>query len=163
MKTRKQYFQFPRQLLDSPVLDMLKPPEWRALLRILREHQRKSGFQNSGLIITRRDFVQAGVHPKHASQSLRVLRALGIIKNTRGMGGSRIGRTPNMWLITFLPTTPTADDATHDYIEIKTKEEAKAIADRARQHEEITKTRKPPKKPKLVVVAAPPTSPDPLS
>jgi hypothetical protein len=158
MKPKKQYFQFPRQLLDSPVMEALKTPDWLVLLRILREHQRKSGFQNSGLIITRRDF-EMMTNARYVSQSIRVLTNLGIIKNTRGMGSSRTGRTPNMWLITFLPTTPTADDATHDYLAHKTIEEAKAIADTARQHEEITKTRKPPKKPKLAAVAAPPISP----
>jgi hypothetical protein len=133
--SKEQYVRFPRQLLDSPVLDVININEFRALRRILQEHQRKSGFVNHGLVVTYRDFVRAGIHPKHVTSSLRVLVALDIIQCTRNMGGSESGRTPNMWKPTFLPSTPKLDDAGHDYLKIKTQEEAEAIADIHRFHE----------------------------
>ena len=132
----EQYFRFPRQLLTSAAWKALNINERRAFDRIMEEHQSKSGFVKDGLMVTRRDFVAAGIHPKHVKSTLLVLDALGIIKCTRNMGGSRNGRTPNMYAPTFLPRDPTKnDDATHDYLEIKTLEEAERRAELHRYHE----------------------------
>ncbi len=154
-KPNEQYFRFPRQLLNGPAWKALNIHERRAFDRIMEEHQSKSGFVNDGLIVTTMDFRRAGVHASHVGSSLRVLVALGIIERTRSMGGSAIGRTPDMWRPTFLPTTPTANDATHDYLEHSTPEEAKRIADTHRVRD--TRPRRAPKaeKPKLRVVSAP--------
>jgi hypothetical protein len=130
--------------------------ERRAFDRIMEEHQSKSGFVHDGLVVTYRDFVRAGVHPRHVVRSLRVLRYLGIFDCTRNMGGSASGRTPNMWHPTFLPRTPTSSDATHDYLGIKTVAEAKAIAKKHRIHD--IRERRPPKPrrhPALAVVSSP--------
>ncbi len=136
MKTTvEQYFRFPRQLLTSPAWSALNLNERRAFDCIMEEHQSKSGFVNDGLVVTYRDFVQAGIHPKNVKGSLCVLAALGIIQCKRNMGGSKSGRTANMWKPTFLPSTPKLDDAGHEYLEIKTLEEAKAIAEMHRFHE----------------------------
>jgi hypothetical protein len=132
----EQYFRFPRQLLNSPAWSVLNINERRAFDRIMEEHQSKSGFVKDGLVVTRRDFAAAGIHPKHVKGSLRVLAALGIVVCTRDMGGSRSGRTPSMYAPTFLPRDPTKkDDATNDYLEIKTLEEAERIAELHRYHE----------------------------
>jgi hypothetical protein len=131
----QQYFRFPRQLLTSPAWSVLNIYERRAFDRVMEEHQSKSGFVKDGLVVTRKDFVAARIHPKNVKSSLKVLEALGIILCTRNMGGSSAGRTPNMYAPTFLPTTPTANDATHDYLEIKTLEEAERRADMHRHHE----------------------------
>jgi hypothetical protein len=136
MKTNEQYFRFPRQLLNSPAWSVLNINERRAFDRIMEEHQSKSGFVKDGLVVTTRDFVSADIHPRHVKSSLRVLAALGIIVCTRGMGGSANGRTPNMYAPTFLPRDPTKkDDSAHDYLEIKTLEEAKRRAELHRFHE----------------------------
>lgn len=144
---RHQYFRFPRELLESPAWWVLSVNEHRALDRILLEHQRKSGYVKDGLVVTQRDFLGAGIHPRHVASSLRVLEALGIVRCTRNWGGSKTGRTPNKWIPTFLPTDPTAgapDDATHDYLKIETRKEAQRIAERHRFHE-LRKGRTPHK------------------
>jgi hypothetical protein len=150
----EQYYRFPRRLLTSPAWSVLNLNERRAFDRIMEEHQSKSGFVNDGLVVTTRDFVAFGIHPRHVTRSLRVLRELGIIECTRNMGGSVSGRTPNLWRPTFLPRTPTSNDATNGYLEIKTMEQAQAIADTHRAHD--TRDRMaPPKRSKLRVVSAP--------
>jgi hypothetical protein len=153
-KPAEQYFRFPRRLLTSPAWSVLNIHERRAFDRLMEEHQSKSGFVNDGLVVTRRDFVSAHVPPKHVRGSWLVLVNLGIIKCTRSMGGSKSGRTPNMWKPTFLPSTPMLDDATHDYLEIKTVEEAKRIAEQHRSHEK-RKGRMPQKHRKLRAVSLP--------
>jgi hypothetical protein len=136
MKTpNEQYYRFPRKLLTSPAFRALNIHERHAFDRIMEEHQSKSGFVNDGLVVTTRDFVIWGIHPRHVASSLLVLVALDIIECTRNMGGSANGRTPNLWKPTFLPSTPKLDDATHDYLKIKTLEEANAIAEIHRFHE----------------------------
>jgi hypothetical protein len=148
VKTLKdQWFRFPRKLLESPAWSVLNIHERRAFDRIMEEHQSKSGFIHDGLVVTYRDFVKAGIQSRHVARSLRVLRQLGIIDCTRNMGGSASGRTPNMWRPTFLPRTPTSNDATHDYLEVKTLAEAKRIAVMHRIHE-TRKHRLPPARPR---------------
>jgi len=131
---KEQYYRFPRQLLTSPAWSVLNINERRAFDRIMEEHQSKSGFVNEGLIVTKADFVSYGIQPKHVVRALRVLRELGIIECTRNMGGSVKGRTPNLWRPTFLPRTPTANDASHEYARF-TLDEARAIAHEYRAHE----------------------------
>jgi hypothetical protein len=87
--------------------------DWNALLRVLIEHQRKSGFVNAGLPVTKRDFERFGVNAKYVACSTKVLEELLILECTRTMGGSLRGRTPNLWRPTFLPRTPTSNDASH--------------------------------------------------
>jgi hypothetical protein len=153
-KSVDQYYRFPRQLLNSHAWAVLNLQERRAFDCLMEEHQSKSGFVNGGLVRPKKDFVRWRVHPKHVKTSLLVLGALGIIKCTRNMGGSKIGRTPNMYLPTFLPTKPTANDATHEYLEIKTMEEAERRAELHRSREK-RKGRIPKKPKKLQAVSAP--------
>ncbi|OAF17848.1 hypothetical protein [Bradyrhizobium neotropicale] len=157
----EQYFRFPRRLLTSPAWSVLNIHERRAFDRIMEEHQSKSGFVNGGLVITKRDFLLYGIDTPHIAPSLRVLCALGIIECTRNMGGSRSGRTPNMWKPTFLPSTPTANDASHAYLDVKTEGEAKDIAHKLR----FSRTRgdgappaKQPERPKLRAISLSPAS-----
>lgn len=152
---REQYFRFPRQLLESPAWRVLNIHERRAFDCIMGEHQRKSGYVNGGLAVTKRDFERYGVHPKHVAGVLRVLDVLGIVKRTRNMGGSRNGRSPNLYRPTFLRTTPEANDATHDYLEIQTVEEAERRAELHRYHEKRTNRMPLPKTRKLTGTARP--------
>jgi hypothetical protein len=131
----EQYIRLPRKLLESPVLEVLAANEYRALFRILIEHQRHSGFVKDGLPVTKKNFVSFGIHPRYVASSLRVLEALGIVECTRSMKGTSTGRLPNLWRPTFLPTTPKASDATHDYTKFTTKAEAHAAAEAARVHD----------------------------
>src|SRR3954447_7049349 len=134
MKKSEQYFRFPRQLLTSPAWSVLNINERRAFDRIMQEHQSQAGFVHSGLIVTKANFVSHGIQPKHVVRALRVLTELGIVECTRNMGGSVHGRTPNLWRPTFLPRTPTTNDATHLYAKF-TLDEAKAIVHTYRAHE----------------------------
>jgi hypothetical protein len=153
---KEQYVRFPRRLLESPVLRVLTANERRALDRILVEHQSKSGFVNDGLPVTHRDFVRAGVHPNYVASSMRVLDALGIIECTRNMGGSSSGRTPNLWRPTFLPRTPTTNDATHDYSKFATVTEAKTVAAAHRIHETRNERPLPVRRKLRSMISAPP-------
>jgi hypothetical protein len=136
MKVRKEQFvRLPRELLDSPVVPVLTANEWRALMRILIEHQRHAGFIKDGLPVTTKNFVSFGIHPRYVASSLRVLEALGIVECTRRMKGTSTGRLSNLWRPTFLPTTPKANDATHEYTKFTTTAEAQAAAEAARVHD----------------------------
>jgi hypothetical protein len=151
---KDQYVRFPRRLLESPALQVLTTNEYRVLVRVLIEHQRKSGFVNDGLPVTKRDFERFGINAKYVASATKVLEELLIIECTRTMGGSLRGRTPNLWRPTFLPRTPTSNDASHDYAKF-TLAEAKAIAKAHRVHE-TRKGRIPSRPRKLRRVSAPP-------
>jgi hypothetical protein len=85
-----------------------------------------------------------------------VLDALGIVKCTRNMGGSANGRTANMYAPTFLPRDPTKNEtAKHEYLEIKTAEEAQRRAEIHRVHEKRRDRISLPRMRKLKVVSAP--------
>jgi hypothetical protein len=132
---KEQYVRFPRKLLESPALRVLTANEYRAFIRILIEHQRHSGFVKDGLPVTKKDFVSFGIHPRYVASSLRVLEALGLIECTRRTKGTSSGRLSNLWRPTFLPTTPKANNATHDYTKFTTTTEAHAAAEAARVHD----------------------------
>ena len=129
-RTTPQWLAYPRSLLESPVLGALNNNERKVMDRIMLEHQRKSGFQNNGLIVTTRQFVkEAWVQPRHVSPSLAVLRTLGIIECVRSWGVSKGGRTPNLYKLPWLPGTPRDNDASYPYEAIKTREDAVRIAE----------------------------------
>jgi hypothetical protein len=127
-----QYARLPRRLLESPVLLALNANEWRALTRLLLEHQRHSGFVNDGLPVTTNDFVCGGIGRKYVTSALRVLEALGLVECTRRMQGANSGRLPNLYRPTFLPTSPRGDSATFDFERFKTVDEAKRTAESVR-------------------------------
>jgi hypothetical protein len=142
---KDQYVAIPRRLLESPVLQVLNGNEYRALIRILVEHQRHSGYVNDGLPVTTDNYVEAGIGRKYVGSALRVLEALGIIECTRRMQGPNSGRLANLWRPTFLPTTPKANDATHEYSKFTTRADAKAAAKAERIRD--TRDRRAPEKP----------------
>jgi hypothetical protein len=160
MKTpkEKQFPKITRPYYESPAHRLMNAYEHRALIRLIVEHQRQGGWVNDGLVVTHRDLVQAGVHPRYVASTWRVLEALGFIERTRNMGGSSSGRTPNLYRPTFLPRKPGGDDATHDYLKITTKAEAKAIIADNRLHQ-TRKDRPPPRRRKLKTVSAPSITP----
>ncbi len=127
-----QYVRLPRRLLESPVLRVLNANEWRALSRILLEHQRHAGFVNDGLAVTTSDFVRGGIGRKYVTSALRVLEAVGIIVCTRRMQGTNGGRLPNLYGPTFLPTSPHGSRATFEFERFKTVDDAKQAAQAAR-------------------------------
>jgi hypothetical protein len=143
---QEQYLKFPRKLLDSPVWQVLTGNEFRALFRIMQEHQRHSGKVYEGLPITKLQFDAAGVKRNLVASSLRVIEGLGIVTCTRRVKGTGAGGLPNLYRPTFISTAPSRDDATHDYLKITTVEEARKIAHENRLHD--TRIRRAPPKPR---------------
>jgi hypothetical protein len=125
-KPNEQYYKTPRML--GRVLRLLSTNQFRSFLCIMEEHQSKSGFVNDGLPVTRRDLIAFGVHPRHITSSINILCELGIIEKTHSLGPSRRGRQPNLYRPTFVPRTPSSDDATHDYLKFS-EEQMREIID----------------------------------
>ena len=109
----------PCALISSPTYRALNTNEYRALacinLALGPDHI------NEGLSVTHTDFEQGGVNHKRVASTLRVLEALRIIDIIRSPG------MPNLYRLAFLPRSPTADDASDEYLKF-TLAEAKAIA-----------------------------------
>jgi hypothetical protein len=111
----------PYDLLASPAHRVMNANEHRALY-CLFSALGDAGHRNEGLLVTHVAFEGAGVNHKQVASTLRVLEALGLIECTRECG------KPNLYRLTFLPRTPTADDATNEHLRIATAAEARAIA-----------------------------------
>jgi hypothetical protein len=123
---------------------MLESPAWRALSfaarkiidRIELEHAHHGGVENGKLPITYRNFEDAGVRRHSVAGALRELVALGIVEVTRkGYGGAAEVRAPSLYRLTYLQAWdagPKDATGTHDYLKIKTDDEAKSIAAAAR-------------------------------
>ena len=107
-----------------------------ALTRLEVEHMDHGGAENGRLPTTYQQFEEWGIHPRFVASALRELQALGIVEITRhGYAGAADKRSPSLYRLTYL----TAHDAgsadatgTHEYLKIKTVEEAEAVAKAAR-------------------------------
>jgi hypothetical protein len=132
----RQFAALPIAMLESPAMRVLTLAERRALDRIEIEHAHHGGADNGKLPITYMDFERFGLHPNAIAPSLRALVALGFVEITRkGYGGGAGVRAPSLYRITYRPAwdaTRRDGDGTHDYLAIKTVEEAEAVARRAR-------------------------------
>ena len=132
----RQFAALPIAMLESPAMRVLTLAERRALDRIEIEHAHHGGADNGKLPITYVDFERFGLHPNAVAPSLRALVALGFVEITRkGYGGAAEVRAPSLYRITYRPAwdaTRRDGDGTHDYLAIKTVEEAEAVARRAR-------------------------------
>jgi hypothetical protein len=131
-----QFAARPIQMLESPAMRVLTLAERRALDRIEIEYAHHGGAHNGKLPITYADLERFGLHPNVVAPSLRALAALGFIEVTRkGYGGSAEVRAPSWYRLTYRPAwnaTRRDGDGTHEYMAIKTVEEAAAIAKAAR-------------------------------
>ena len=124
-------------MLESPAMRVLTLAERRALDRIEIEYAHHGGADNGKLPITYTDFERFGLHPNVVAPSLRALISLGFIEITRkGYGGAAEVRAPSWYRLTYRPAwnaTRRDRDGTHEYLAIKTVEEAEAIAKTARR------------------------------
>jgi hypothetical protein len=123
---------------------MRESPAWRALSfaarkvldRIEIEHMHHGGAENGKLPVTYRNFEDAGVRRHSVASALREVTALGFVEVTRkGYGGAAEVRAPSLYRLTYLPAWdagPKDGTGTHDYLKIKTDDEAEAIAAKAR-------------------------------
>jgi hypothetical protein len=132
----RQFAARPIEMLESPAMRVLTLAERRALDRIEIEYAHHGGADNGKLPITYADFERFALHPNVVAPSLRVLVSLGFIEITRkGYGGAAEVRAPSWYRLTYRAAwnaTLRDGDGTHEYLRIKTVEEAKAIARRAR-------------------------------
>jgi hypothetical protein len=95
------------------------------------------------LPVTYQDFERFGLHPNAVAPAIRELVALGLIEATRkGYGGAAEKREPSLYRLTYRRAwndDPRRDanselpGGTHEYLAIKTIEEAEAIAKAARR------------------------------
>ena len=74
----------------------------RALERISLEHMAHAGTENGNLIVTHRQFVEAGVSRNRIGDALDELQHLWLIQMQRGRGGAGSG-FPNKFTLTWLP------------------------------------------------------------
>jgi hypothetical protein len=122
---------------ESPAWRALSFPARKVLDRIELEHMHHGGAENGKLPVTYRNFEDAGVRRHSVANALRELTALGFIEVTRkGYGGAAEVRAPSLYRLTYLPAWnagPKEGTGTHDYLKIKTDEEAETKAAAARR------------------------------
>jgi hypothetical protein len=123
-------------MIASPAMRVLSLAARTALDRIEIEHAHHGGNDNGKLPITYVDFERHGLHPNAIAPAIRELAALGFIEVTRkGYGGAAELRAPSLYRLTYRPAwnaNRRDEDGTHEYLAIKTNEEAEAVARAAR-------------------------------
>jgi hypothetical protein len=133
----RQFAPRPIDMLESPAMRALSLAARRALDRIEIEHAHHGGEDNGKLPITYADFERFGLQSNAIAPALRELAALGFIEVTRkGYGGAAEMRAPSWYRLTYRPACNASrrdGDGTHEYLAIKTVEEAAAIAMAARR------------------------------
>jgi hypothetical protein len=131
-----QFIAHPRQMLESPAWRALSLAARKSLDRIEIEHMIHGGAENGKLPVTYQDFESYGVRRHSVASAVRELAALGIVAiSKKGYGGAAAMRAPSEYRLTFRPAwnSGSADaDGTHEYLKIKTDEEAETIAAAAR-------------------------------
>jgi hypothetical protein len=132
-----QFIVHPRQMIESPAWRALSLGARRALDRIELEHMSHGGAENGKLPVTYLDFEHTGVRRHSVAPAIRELAALGFIEIMRkGYHGAAELRAPSLYRLTYLRARDAGyKDATgsHDYLKIKTDEEAEKMAAVARR------------------------------
>jgi hypothetical protein len=131
-----QFVAHPRQMIESMAWRVLSLAARKALERIEIEHMDHGGAENGKLPVTYADFERWDVHPNFVAPALRELVALGFIEIVkRGSRAAAGTRQASEYRLTFRPAwdAPKNDTGTHDYLKIKTREAAEAIAAAARK------------------------------
>jgi hypothetical protein len=120
-------------------IDMLRSPAWcalslsarRVLDRIEIELADHGGADNGKLPVTYDDFEKYGLHRHAIGPAMREAVALGFVEITEaGRAGNAEFRKPNLFRLTYLPTTVAPTD---EWQRIHTDVEAAAIASAARR------------------------------
>ena len=125
-------------------IEMIESPAWRALSlsgrrvvdRIEIEHGHHGGNDNGKLPVTFDDFEAFGISHKSVAPAIREAVALGLVEVTeRGRPSeSDFGRHPNHFRLTYVGVRSGTrwHEATDEWKQIKTLEEAERIAKEAR-------------------------------
>jgi hypothetical protein len=141
-------------------IEMIESPAWRALSlsarrvidRIEIEHGHHGGNDNGKLPVTFDDFEDFGISHKSVAPAIREAVALGFAEITqRGRPSeSDFGRHPNYFRLTYLSMRRGTrwHDATDEWKQVKTPEEADRIAQEARTAKDEKAVAKAKGKPK---------------
>jgi hypothetical protein len=120
------------EMLRSPAMAVLTLSARRILERIEIELAGHGGTDNGRLPVTFDDFVAFGIDRHLVAPATRELEVLGFIEITeRGRAGNADWRKPNLFRLTFRDVNRAGP--THEWKQIKTLEEAKALAQAARK------------------------------
>lgn len=120
------------EMLELPAYQALSRAAHLVISRIEIELAHHAGNDNGRLPVTKRDFIDYGVHHDAVAPAIREAQALGFIQVTeRGRGGNAEHRSPNMFRLTFA-FSDRRNVPTHEWRRIKTIEEAEQIATQAR-------------------------------
>jgi hypothetical protein len=121
------------EMLESPAYRALSLSAHRILARLEIEMAHHGGPRaNGALVCTYDDFVSYGVHRHSVAAAIRELGALRFVEVTeKGRGGFTAARRPNKFRLTYVGTEHA--DATHEWRRIDTEQEARTIAQTARE------------------------------
>jgi hypothetical protein len=127
----------PVELLASPAMRALSRTEHLALMRIEIELRQHAGRCNGGLIVTKPQFIEFGVHPRLVAPALRALEALAIVVIQHGRGGNAEHRAPNRFMLNYLCGAIDGHEmVTNGWKRFKTLEEAEQVAMAARNEKD---------------------------
>jgi hypothetical protein len=87
------------ELLNSPVWNALTLSAWRGLRLLEREHSRHAGRENGFLILTYKQWEEAGIKERFVKEAIDLLCEVGLVQVTRQ------GRYPgilSMYRLTYL-------------------------------------------------------------
>src|ERR1700723_503854 len=121
------------EMLESPAYRVLSRAAHLVISRIEVELGHHGGNDNGKLPVTVNQFVEYGVYSDSIAPAIREAEALGFIRVERARGGNAEHRTPNKFFLTYAHGRDSrALPPSHDWRRIKTEEEAKRIASKAR-------------------------------
>jgi hypothetical protein len=134
-KISQQFAARPIAMLESPAYRALSQAAHMVIARIEIELGHHGGNDNGRLPVTFEHFVEYGIYRNGVAAAIREAEALGFIRVTeRGRAGNAEHRRPNLFYLTFSNWRGSrAEPPSHDWRKIKTIEEAKEIAAKARK------------------------------
>ncbi len=134
---------------STHLVSMLQSPAWSALSlsarrfldRLEIELARHGGNDNGKLPATYEQLAECGMDRHSIAPAIRECEALGFIEITeRGRGGNADSRRPTLFRITYLHSR--GPEPTHEWRNVKTMEEATAIAAVARRKKQYQHKRR---------------------
>jgi hypothetical protein len=121
------------EMLESPAYRVLSLTAHRVLSRIEVEFGHHAGRDNGKLPVTYEQFVEYGMDRAGIAPAIRELEALGFLEVTeRGCAGNADAGRPNLFRLTYRNAERVLSDGSHEWRRIKTMEEAKRVASKAR-------------------------------
>lgn len=121
------------EMLESPAYRVLSQSAHRVLSRIEIELHHHASYDNGKLIVTYDNFRDYGMDGDAIAPAIRECEALGFLVVTeRGCGGNAESRMPNKYRLTYRAADGIPGDGTHEWRRFEDMDEAKAIANAAR-------------------------------